>query len=99
MRPARLVFLVIAALIVARLYIVEGAHAAGGGLGIVAITGAMIWFSRFLAEYLLPLGFWASKATDFKHPERSAAAIALIGWVLLLLAAWATYFLPLARSP
>lgn len=97
MRPARLVFAVIATLIIARLYIVGGIQAAGGGLVAVALTGTMIWFSRFLAEYVLPMGFWASKASDFKHPERSAGAIALIGWVLLSLMAWATYFLPLRQ--
>lgn len=97
MRPAKLVFAVIATLIVARLYIVGGIQAASGGLVAVVLTGAMIWCSRFVAEYLLPMGFWASKASDFKQADRSAAAVALIGWVLLSLMAWATYFLPLRQ--
>jgi len=92
---SRLIFTGIALAVVARFYAVLGIEGAASGLVVVALVGTMVWFSDFWAEYLLPFGFWASKASDFKTPERSAAAVALIGWVLLLLIAWAAFFLPL----
>jgi hypothetical protein len=92
---SRLVFAAIALAVVARFYATLGIEGAAGGLLAVALVGTMVWFNEFWAEYLLPFGFWASKASDFKTPQRSAAAVALIGWVLLLLIAWAAFFLPL----
>jgi hypothetical protein len=91
----RLIFAGIALAVVARLYSVLGIEGAASGLAIVTLVGTMVWFNHFWAEYILPFGFWESKASDFKTPHRSAGAIALLGWVLLLLIAWAVYFLPL----
>jgi hypothetical protein len=92
---SRVVFTGIALAVVARLYALLGIEGAAIGVVIVTLVGTMVWFNDFWAEYLLPFGFWASKASDFKTPQRSAAAVALIGWVLLLLVAWAAFFLPL----
>ena len=90
----RLIFIAIALAVVARLYAVLGIEGVASGLVIVTLLGTMVWFNEFWAEYLLPFGFWASKASDFKTPQRSAAAVALLGWVLLMLVACAVYFLP-----
>ena len=80
--------------VVGRLYAMQGVEAALTGLGGVALFGSMVWYSEFWAEYVLPLGFWASKASDFDRPGRSAVGITLIGWVLLLLLAGAVLMMP-----
>ena len=94
----RLIFIAIALAVVARLYAVLGIEGVASGLVIVTLLGTMVWFNEFWAEYLLPFGFWASKASDFKTPQRSAAAVALLGWVLLMLVACAVYFLPVGNA-
>lgn len=77
--------------IVGRLYALHGIDAAVPGLGAVALFGSMVWGKDFWAEYLLPFGFWASKASDFEHPGPSAGGVAIVGWVLLIVLAWAVY--------
>jgi hypothetical protein len=94
----RLIFIAIALAVVARLYALLGIEGVASGLVIVTLLGTMVWFNEFWAEYLLPFGFWASKASDFKTPQRSAAAVALLGWVLLVLVACAVYFFAGRRS-
>lgn len=53
-----------------------------------AIGLSICWFfifkSRFLAETILPFGFWESFASDRKTPENSSPAIAFLGWFFLL---------------
>jgi hypothetical protein len=95
---SRAIFIVVACLVVVKLYLSFGSGAATGGLALVAFAGSMVWFGDFWAEYILPFGFWHSKATDFKTPERSAGALAVLGWVMLLLLGYAAYFLPPAST-
>lgn len=87
---SRVIFIALTALVVARMFVLKGAEAAiGAALGI-AVLGTMVWYSDFWARYLLAFGFWESRASDFKTPENSAPAVALIGWILLGLSAYAT---------
>jgi hypothetical protein len=53
----------------------------------VAVCGSMIFFSRLWSDYILPLGLLSSLASDAGQSERSALAMALLGWVLLALMA------------
>jgi hypothetical protein len=84
--------LIVAALIILRGITVRGWEEGG----VIAITLifilAMIWFNEFWAKYILPFGWLESKAKDFKKAEYSAPAIAFIGWVLLLLILYMSYF-------
>ena len=82
---SRLVFIAIAASIVLRLFLVQGLKPAAAGAVIVLLIGTMVWFSDFWAEYIIYFGFWESKASDYRHPQRSAGAVAFLGWVSLLL--------------
>lgn len=92
-----IVFVVISIVMVARLYVLAGVEAAAGGLALAAVAATMVRFNEFWAEYILPFGFWASMASDSRNPGRSSAAVALLGWVLLILLAAASFFLPQAR--
>jgi hypothetical protein len=51
---------------------------------------SMIVFSGFWADWILPLGWMEQFAKDRSHPEHSAPALVLLGWLLLLalLAGW-----------
>ncbi len=89
---SRLIFIGIAVLIVVRLYLVRDIDAALVGLVAVILIGTMVWFSDFWSRYILPFGFWESKASDFKTPERSRGAIVFIGWVFLALLGYTTFF-------
>jgi len=81
----RSLFIVIAATIILRLYLVQGIKPAVAGTVLVALIATMVWFSEFWAEYILYFGFWESKASDYKHPQRSTVAVVFLGWVSLLL--------------
>ena len=85
--------------VVGRLYLFRGIDAAAGGLIASILIGSMIWRSDVWAEYVLPFGFWASKASDFERASHSAAGIAIMGWALMLLFAAAVYLLPAASMP
>jgi hypothetical protein len=91
---SRLVLIGLAALVVGKLFAIQGLEAAFAGLLGVALCASMIELNDFWAEYLLPFGFWASKARDFEHAGRSAGAVALVGWILLLLFAGAVLLAP-----
>lgn len=52
---------------------------------VILLAASMVWFNRFWANYILRFGFLESLASDFKSAERSSAAIALLGWAVLLL--------------
>ena len=81
----RIFFIVTAAAIILRLLLAHGIKSATAGTVLVIPIGSMVWFSDVWAEYGLSLGFWESKAIDFKHPQRSAGAVAFLGWVFLIL--------------
>jgi hypothetical protein len=84
-------FGVIGALVVIRLIATQGLEAAAAGALAAVFFGTMVWFKDFWAGYVLTFGFWESKASDFKHPARSSAAVALLGWVFLILLAVGTF--------
>ena len=44
----------------------------------------MIHHARWLAEYILPLGFMSYFAKDFKQSGSSAKALEFLGWFALL---------------
>ena len=52
----------------------------GVAIGIVM----MIRHARWLAEYILPLGFMSYFAKDFKQSASSAKALEFLGWFALL---------------
>ena len=81
----RLIFIVIGMIIVARLYVLEGSEAAIVSLFGVLGLASMVWFSDFWANTILRVGFWESKATDYKSAQNSAPAIVFLAWVLLVL--------------
>jgi len=87
---SRTIFFTLAGLIVVRVFLLKGAEAAFGAALGVTVLGTMVRFSDFWAHYFLAFGFWESKATDFRTAENSAPAVALIGWILLSLSAYAT---------
>ncbi len=92
MITSRAIFIVIALLIVGRLFYVQGMEAAMIALGAVALLATMVWFNDFWARYILTFGFWESKASDFKSPGNSKGAIVMIAWVLLILMAYKSFF-------
>jgi hypothetical protein len=85
-------FTAVAVLIVVRLFWVRDIESALVGSVAVVLIGTMVWFSDFWTTYILPFGFWQTMATDYNSPERSGGAIAMIGWVLLLLIGYAVFF-------
>lgn len=87
-----IVFAGISILIVARLLVVRDIEAVIAGCVSVAVLGSMVWFSEFWTDYVLPFGFWESKASDHGTPRQSGPAIAMIGWALLLVLGYITYF-------
>ena len=90
MHISRVIFIGIAIFIVSRLFLLQGIEVAAAGLFGVTVIGAMVWFSGFFAEYILPFGFWESKARDFKKPQQSESAVVMIAWIFLLLLGYAT---------
>lgn len=50
----------------------------------VIFCGTMIFFSRLWAEYIIPFGFSATKASDYSHASDSAPAVVFLGWVLFV---------------
>ena len=92
LNPSHLWSLIVTCLILIRIILMQGwEDAVAMTIGLTVIL-AMIWFNGFWAKYILPFGWLASKANDFKKAEYSAPAIALIGWVLLLLILYLAYF-------
>ena len=92
MKPANIVFILLAASIIVRLFMHRDPVAAmGGSLGVLVI-GSMIWFRQFWIIYVLPFGFWEARAKDFKNPQASTDALVLVAWVLMLVMAYFVYF-------
>jgi len=58
----------------------------------LAIVLSMIVFSSFVVRYGLNLGIMASLAKDSKTPEHSAPAIALLGWIALIVICYFVFF-------
>lgn len=84
--------IILAVLIIVRAAMMQSLEdAIIGAVGVIFI-GTMIWFKNVWAEYILPFGFWESKAKDYKNAAGSAPAIAFIGWVLLVLMFVVVYF-------
>ncbi len=52
---------------------------------VILLAASMLWFNSIWANYILRFGFLESLASDFKSAEQSSAAIALLGWLVLLL--------------
>jgi len=82
---ARIIFTAIGGSIIARLFLIDDLESTLVGMGSVLFCGSMIFYNHLWAEYILPFGFWESKASDFKQPQNSAPAVAFLGWVFLLL--------------
>ena len=87
-----IVFAGISILIVGRLILVRDMEAAIAGCAAVVFLGSMVWFSEFWTDYVLPFGFWETKASDYGTPRQSGPAIAMIGWALLFVLGYITYF-------
>ena len=52
-------------------------------LGLLLLL-SMIWRGDLWAKFVLPMGFWESKARDFKKSDSQGPVIAALGWLLLL---------------
>ncbi len=87
MKLGHLIFFAVSGLILARLLLDGDTDKLIAGSVLLCLAGVMIWFNRLWARYFLGFGFIESLASDFSNPERSSAAIAFLGWVLLLLLA------------
>jgi len=46
---------------------------------------SMIIFDRFWAKYIITRGFMAARAKDYKQAEFSAPAVAMLGWIGLII--------------
>lgn len=53
---------------------------------------SMIWRGDLWAKFVLPMGFWESKALDFKKSDTQGAVMTVFGWVLLLTFLFMAYF-------
>jgi len=60
-------------------------------LALVAVL-SMIVFNTFWANHILTFGFMASLAKDRNNAEHSAPAIAMLGWIALLLISYFSFF-------
>ncbi|MCP3986779.1 MAG: hypothetical protein GY723_20530 [bacterium] len=87
----RVLFLAIASVLIAKLYLAQGAEPALVGTAGVAVCGSMVFFGHLWADYVLPMGFWASKASDFGDQVGSAPAVAFLGWIFLALMGWGVF--------
>ena len=92
MRISRVIFLVISILVITRLFLVKDIEIAAIGTISVFVAATMVWFSGFWAKYLLGFGFMEQMATDYNNSGASAGAIALLGWIVLLLLAYGSFF-------
>jgi len=91
MISSRVLFAGSALFVVLKLFSVRDFESAVGGTVGVLVTASMMWFSDFWATYILPFGFWASKASDYRSPGNSEGAIILLAWVFLALIAYSAY--------
>ena len=84
------IFTGIALVIVVRLFfVVDLGQAFAVSLAVVVI-GTMVWFTDILTDYILPFGFWETKASDYGSPRQSMGALVILAWVLLILLGFAT---------
>ena len=81
---SRTSFIGIAILIIIRLFFFRDGVTLVPGCVLILFAFTLVWFSEFWAEYLLPWGLMAYFATDFKTPGDSSAAVAVLGWAILL---------------
>lgn len=58
----------------------------------ILVMLSMIWRGDLWAKFVLPMGFWESKALDFKKSDTQGAVITVFGWVLLLTFLFMAYF-------
>ena len=58
----------------------------------LAIILSMILFRSFWANHILTFGFMASLAKDRSSAEHSAPAVAMLGWIALLLISYFSFF-------
>ena len=87
---SRTIFTALALLIVARLFwMLEPGQAIAGSIGVVVI-GTMVWFTDIWTDYILPFGFWETKASDYGSPRNSMGALVILAWVLLAVLGYAT---------
>lgn len=93
MIDSRTTFIGISILIIIRLFFFRDGELVIAGSVLILFAGSMVWFNEFLAEYVLGVGFMELFASDFNNPERSSAAIAFLGWVMLLLLGGLVFFL------
>jgi len=93
MRESRTVFAGIALLIILRLVFFREGEMLFAGSVLILLAGTMVWFSDFWSDYLLTWGFMAYFASDFKAPQNSSAAVAMLGWVILLFLGVSVFFL------
>jgi len=92
MAISRLFFMGIVIAIVARLFWLRDVEPAlVGSVGVVLLC-TMVWCTQVWVDYILPFGFWASKASDFGSPGKSSGGLVLMAWVLLLLMGYNVYF-------
>ena len=85
----RILFSVISILIMIRVFVTKGHEEAIGISVALVLLGTLIWFTDFWTDYILAFGFWESKATDFKTPGDSSAALVFLAWVVMLVVGWA----------
>jgi len=92
MTKSRIIFIIISLFIIIRLYIVTKNLESTAILTLVLLLiSSLIWFNDFWTGYILPFGFWAAQATDFKTPGNSSSALVFLAWIFLLLIGWAVF--------
>lgn len=85
MSASRVVFVGISISLIAWLLLFRELEKAIAGSVLILLAATMVWYNSFWARYILRWGFLESFASDFKSAGRSSAAIAFLGWVVLLL--------------
>ena len=89
---SRTVFIGVSILIVIRLFFFRDGALLAPGAVLIVFAFTLVWFNEFWSEYLLPWGLMAYFATDFKTPGDSSAAVAMLGWAVLLFLGMLIFF-------
>ncbi|MCB1614926.1 MAG: hypothetical protein KDI30_02825 [Pseudomonadales bacterium] len=63
------------------------------GVAIASILlGSLFFYSKFWAEHILGLGFWESKASDFKTAKNSWLALRFLAIFSMMMLCYMLYF-------
>ena len=59
--------------------------------GAMALLALSMIFRPGWWTFWMSLGFWEQRASDSNRPDQSGPAIALLGWIILLLAVFLSF--------